>query len=220
MPQDLDEDVVMSGGPGGPDTIQARDPMCESTGRKLVRAVESGGGGAGGGLTDAQLRATPVPVSTLAADAGLVALATAIAGASPKTLADLIAILGSTSGAAVVTDANGAVQQYLRGLVKLFGVDGALVKQGGGALTDRSGTVTAGGTSQQIAAALATRKCFIYQNTSDETQYLNFGAAASAANSIEIASKGYWENPPNFCPTGTVNMLGATTAKSFTAKEG
>lgn len=92
--------------------------------------------------------------------------------------------------------------------------------QGGGALTDRSGTVTAGGTSQQIAAANASRKCFFYQNTSDETQYLNFGAAASAANSIEIASKGYWENPPNFCPTGTVNMLGATTAKSFTAKEG
>lgn len=126
---------------------------------KIVRLLREGlgGGGGGSGLTDAQLRATPVPV---------------------------------------------------------------VPAQGGGALTDRSGTVTTGGTSQQVAAALATRKCFIYQNTSDETQFLNFGAAASAANSIEIASKGYWESGPNFCPTGTVNMLGATTAKSFTAKEG
>lgn len=164
----------------------------------------------------AKLSADPATQTTLAA-----VLAKIIAAPATEAAQILInAVLGVPTGTAIVTDADGTLQRYLRGLVKLLGVDGALVKQGGGALTDRSGTVTAGGTSQQVAAALATRKCFFYQNTSNETQYLNFGAAASAANSIEIASKGYWENPPNFCPTGTINMLGATTAKTFTAKEG
>lgn len=129
------------------------------------------------------------------------------------------ATLGIPTGAAIITDVDGTIQRYLRGLVTMAAT-GTLVKQGGGALTDRSGTVTSGGTSQQVAAANASRKFFCYQNTSDETQFLNFGAAASAANSFEIGPKGYWESGPNFCPTGTVNMLGATTAKSYTAKEG
>src|SRR4051812_1110590 len=38
-----------------------------------------------------------------------------------------------------------------------------------GAPTDRSGTITSGGTSQQLAAALATRVYFEFQNISDET---------------------------------------------------
>lgn len=40
--------------------------------------------------------------------------------ATQTTLAAALATLGSTSGAAVVTDANGTAQQYLRGLVKLI----------------------------------------------------------------------------------------------------
>src|SRR3990172_11206920 len=42
----------------------------------------------------------------------------------PVTEAALNAVLGTTAGAAVVTDANGAIQQYLRGIVTRF-VSGA-----------------------------------------------------------------------------------------------
>lgn len=57
------------------------------------------GGGAGGGLTDAQLRAAAVPMS----------------------LADGVdANAGSTTDAAVITDSNGTLSAKIRGLVKLL----------------------------------------------------------------------------------------------------
>jgi hypothetical protein len=40
--------------------------------------------------------------------------------ATQTTLAAILTTLGSTSGAAVITDANGTAQQYLRGLVALY----------------------------------------------------------------------------------------------------
>ena len=50
----------------------------------------------------------------------------------------------------------------------------------GASFVDRSGTITAGGTSQQIAAALATRRYLVIQNHSDTDMWINVGAAASA----------------------------------------
>ncbi|TIW11301.1 MAG: hypothetical protein E5V66_14145 [Mesorhizobium sp.] len=52
------------------------------------------------------------------------------AGVQRVTLASddpAVAALGATSGAAVVTDANGTIQQYLRGLVKLLITSGTIV---------------------------------------------------------------------------------------------
>lgn len=90
-----------------------------------------------------------------------------------------------------------------------------------GAVTDRSGTITSGGTSQQIAAANSSRSYFEYQNISDETQYINFGAAATTdSNSFKIIAGASWSNIATFCPTGTINVIGATTGKKFIAKEG
>jgi hypothetical protein len=60
----------------------------------------------GGGLTNTELRAADVKVSL---DSETVALAAATAGA-----------IGATSDAAVVTDANGSMPSFLRGLVKMF----------------------------------------------------------------------------------------------------
>lgn len=40
---------------------------------------------------------------------------------------DILATLGATTGAAVITDANGTLQQYLRGLVKLLITSGTIV---------------------------------------------------------------------------------------------
>lgn len=86
--------------------------------------------------------------------------------------------------------------------------------------TDRSGTIAAGGTSQQVAAALSTRKWLVVQNLSAEDLYLNFGTAAVQTQpSIRLAPGGSYENPPHFCPSGTINIIGATTGSVFTAKE-
>jgi hypothetical protein len=67
--------------------------------------------------TAANLNATVVGTGTFAVQVSTSGLPT---GAS--TLAEQqtqTAVLGATSGAAVITDANGTIQQYLRGLVKL-----------------------------------------------------------------------------------------------------
>lgn len=72
----------------------------------------SSGVGVTGPLTDAQLRASAVPVS--AASLPLPTGAATLAEQQSQT-----AVLGATTGAAVITDANGTIQQYLRGLVKL-----------------------------------------------------------------------------------------------------
>lgn len=90
-----------------------------------------------------------------------------------------------------------------------------------GALTDRSGTVTSGGSAQTIAAANAARRYFIIQNHSDTDLWLNFGVAAVANQpSFKIAANGgtmVFEG--SYIPTGLVSIIGATTGKAFTAKE-
>lgn len=90
-----------------------------------------------------------------------------------------------------------------------------------GALTDRSGTITAGGTAQQVMAANAARQYLLYQNTSDTDQWINFGVVAVAASpSIKIAPSGSFEMERSFVSTQYVSVFCATTGKAFTAKEG
>lgn len=90
-----------------------------------------------------------------------------------------------------------------------------------GTLTDRSGTITAGGTAQTVAAALATRKYFFFQNLSDTAMYINFGVVAVGDQpSILIAAGASYENPPHFCPVGLISLMCATTGKKFVCKEG
>lgn len=90
----------------------------------------------------------------------------------------------------------------------------------GGSTTDRSGTITAGGTAQQAAAANTSRRWLFFQNVSDEVMWIDFGAEAVADQpSIKVAAGSAYENPPHFCPTGAVSVIGATTGKAFTCKE-
>lgn len=89
---------------------------------------------------------------------------------------------------------------------------------GSGTLTDRSGTITLGGTSQQAAAANASRRYLLIQNVSTGDLWVNFGTAAVVGQpSILIKANGAYE--PVFIPTGTVNIIGATTAQAFAMKE-
>lgn len=75
------------------------------------------GGPVAGGTATNPVRTDPTGTTTQPVSAASLPLPTGAA-----TLAEQqsqTAVLGSTSGAAVVTDANGTIQQYLRGLVKL-----------------------------------------------------------------------------------------------------
>lgn len=89
-----------------------------------------------------------------------------------------------------------------------------------GAPTDRSGTITTGGTAQTAANALATRRYFFLQNNSDTGLWFNYGVTAVAAQpSIYLAPGASYENPAHWCPSGLISVIGATTGKTFTMKE-
>lgn len=89
-----------------------------------------------------------------------------------------------------------------------------------GAVTDRSGTIAAGGTAQQVMAANTTRKYLFYQNNSDTDQWINWGVVAVANEpSIKIVAGASYENPAHFCPSGLISVFCATTGKTFTSKE-
>lgn len=96
-----------------------------------------------------------------------------------------------------------------------------------GAFTDNSGTVTAGGTSQQAAAANAGRKYLLIQNQSTDTLYVNFGTAAVVGQpSIALVPAsgsglggGSLVFESSFVPNGTINILGASTGSKYLIKQ-
>lgn len=78
-----------------------------------------------------------------------------------------------------------------------------------------TGTITAGGTSQVVDAAKPRVHIYIL-NTSDTIMYLNFGAAATSSHIPIAANGGSWTSPASCCPTNSLNILCATTGKTFT----
>jgi hypothetical protein len=96
-----------------------------------------------------------------------------------------------------------------------------LVTLTSGALTDRSGTITTGGTSQQLAPSNATRKYLLIENLSSGDLWINFGVAAVAGQpSLKIPAGAALTMESGFVSNQAVNVLGATTAQAFAAKEG
>jgi hypothetical protein len=98
---------------------------------------------------------------------------------------------------------------------------GAAVQQG--AVTNRSGTITAGGSAQQLAAANTGRRYLLVQNPSNApgSLWIDFGVnAVQASPSIEIAVGVTYELEGSFVPTSSVSIIGPTTGQAFTAKEG
>lgn len=89
-------------------------------------------------------------------------------------------------------------------------------------VTDRSGTVTSGGTAQDIMAANAKRRGWSVFNASDITLYVNdMGAAATAANGYALAPGALLESGPDERSVSglAISLLGATTGKAFVARE-
>lgn len=93
------------------------------------------------------------------------------------------------------------------------------VVSGSGVYVDRSGTIAAGGSSQVAAAANSGRRYLLIENVSaSEDLWVDFGTAAVATQpSILIPVKTSWEPP--FVPTGSVNVLAATTGHAYVVKE-
>lgn len=93
-------------------------------------------------------------------------------------------------------------------------------------VTDRSGTITAGGTAQQIMAAATEyddRQYLLIQNVSSGDLWVNFGVVAVVAqpsirlipgSSLELSYAGN-----GYCPSQFVSLIGATTGQAFVAKE-
>lgn len=89
-----------------------------------------------------------------------------------------------------------------------------------GTLTDRSGTITTGGTAQQLAAANASRAGFSVQNLSSADLWINtLGTAAASQPSIKLASGVYFETPAGYGAVGAISIFGATTGQAFAARE-
>lgn len=89
------------------------------------------------------------------------------------------------------------------------------------ALVDRSGTVTLGGTSQQIAAINLVRRGFSIQNideTRQENLYVRIGAGAAGGGTPGNYTI-YPGGSLQFVGTGTINVVAATTGHQFTCTE-
>ena len=86
--------------------------------------------------------------------------------------------------------------------------------------TDRSGSITAGGTAQTAAAANPARRYIVLQNTSDTVMWYNFGVTAVASQpSFSLAAGARVEFAGPLIPTALLSVIGATTGKIFTCKE-
>lgn len=118
--------------------------------------------------------------SALGAGTAAAALRVTLASDGPG-----VAVLGATTGAAVVTDADGSLQQYLRGLVKQW-IAGTLVIGAGANVigkVDHSSTgighgvkvVATAGTDEALAGSTAA-KWIILQAQTDNTGLIAVGA--------------------------------------------
>lgn len=89
-------------------------------------------------------------------------------------------------------------------------------------MADASGSITTGGTSQQVLASASSRRYLLIVNatSNSDTLWVNFGSAASAgAGSIPLAPGFALEYPAGqYVPSNTVNLVAATTGDAYTVK--
>lgn len=169
------------------------------------------------GLTDTQLRASAVPVS-LATTPGLTdtqlrASAVPVSMASTPALTDtqLRASAVPVSAAALPLPSGAATEATLAAV---------LAKYAPSAVTDRSGTITTGGTAQQLMAANATRRGWYIQNNSDTVMWVSdVGTAAATQPSLKLLPDAYYEPPQSGVDSGAISLFCATTGKTFTSRE-
>lgn len=221
--------------------------MIRQNGPLDVREVGAGGGSGGGdvNLTEIggvavtlgqKLLAASLPVA-IASDQGL---ATGAKQDDSNTLLTLIsfdvdasaAVAGATTGAAVITDANGTLQQYLRGLIKLLITSGTIILGAGtnaiGKLAANAGvnigdvgipaiaiaaTVTSVndlGTNQTLLSLNAVRKGYKLFNASSQVAYVKEGTTATTSDySYQIGAFCFYESVGLGCYTGRIDAIWA-----------
>lgn len=92
-----------------------------------------------------------------------------------------------------------------------------------GALTDRSGTITTGGTAQNAAAANASRRYLLVRNPLSAAQPLYFnltGMATADSPSMRLDPGDTFVMEGLFVASNAVSVLGATTGNKFTVWDG
>ncbi len=90
-----------------------------------------------------------------------------------------------------------------------------------GTLTNRSGSITTGGTAQQLMAANSSRKYLFVQNISSGDLWINFTTTAVQDQpSLKLASGASFFMEGTFVSTELISIIGATTGQKFVAKEG
>ena len=86
--------------------------------------------------------------------------------------------------------------------------------------TDRSGDTGTASTSSEIAPENSSRKVLLFQNISDSTIYINFGAVATIdSDSIKIESGSMLSMTDSGAPSGSVNVICSSASKKFVCKE-
>ena len=93
---------------------------------------------------------------------------------------------------------------------------------GGGTLTDRSGTITTGGTAQQLAPVNVTRRYLVIMNMhASEVMYFNFTTTAVAGEpSFSLPAGAAFVMESAYVSTELISVIAATTGHPWTAKEG
>lgn len=90
-----------------------------------------------------------------------------------------------------------------------------------GFITDRSGSITAGGTAQSLCSASTNRRYIFIENISSGDLWVDIGVTAVADQpSIKIVAGAAFVMEDQFVATGPFSIIGATTGQKFVAKEG
>jgi hypothetical protein len=86
--------------------------------------------------------------------------------------------------------------------------------------TDISGTITVGGTAQQLAAAKADRNGWYLQNHSTGDLWVSdMDTAIIGQPSLKIGPNQLYESPLDGTCFGALSIIGAITGQAFTARE-
>jgi hypothetical protein len=184
--------------------------------RLAVEAITSVGGGGGGGDASA---ANQVIANTRVGDITETVPAndTASSGLNGRLqriaqrLTSLIALLPASLG--IKTAANSLSVAPASDALHVVAFQSA-------ATTSISGTIAAGGTAQNAAAANSSRRGFWIQNNSAGDLWISTVATAVASQpSLKIASGALYESPPGGAGTGAISIIGATTSQAFSGRE-
>jgi len=158
-----------------------------------------------------------------------------------QRITDLLASIGITTGAAVVTDADGTVQQYLRGIVKLLVTSGTIVLGAGtaaiGKLAANSG-VDIGDvdvTSMPTGASAAQVQGTVAHDSAAAQNPLPLGGYAVSSEPAAVANADVarlltdlvgklivlpYANPENFVSGAITSAMTGTTSTSLVASPG